>query len=145
MIEKYILEKSKDGYDILKINNESKSIYIGSKYNEEREVKKVIELAKPITEKDNYIILGLGMGNYIKELKKNNISNSQILIIECEEDWIDKFENEFKKDDDFRNSVHIVKNKNDIRIFFEKYITEQNISSLKSYHIQIIIKYIKKN
>lgn len=131
MSGKYILEKSKDGYDILKINNEIKSIYIGSKYNEEREVKKVIELAKPITEKDNYIILGLGMGNHIKELKKNNISNSQILIVECEDEWINKFEDEFKKDNDFRNNVHIVKNKDDIKVFFEKYITEQNISSLK--------------
>lgn len=131
MSEKYILEKSKDGYDILKINKEVKSIYIGSKYNEEREVKKVVELAKPITEKDNYIILGLGMGNHIKELKKNNISNSQILIVECEEDWINKFEEEFKKDNYFRNDVHIVKNKDDIKIFFEKYITEQNIAGLK--------------
>ena len=61
-MDKYIVEKSKDNYDILKIVNDKRSIYIGSKYNEKREIDKFINLAGEMTEKDNYVVLGLGTG-----------------------------------------------------------------------------------
>lgn len=144
MSEKYILEKSKDNYDILKIDNEFRSIYIGSKYNENREVKKVIELAKPIRENDNYIILGLGMGNHIKELEKIKSAKSQILIIECEKEWIREFKNKIRDGNYLKNDIHIAESIVDIKKFFDTYINEQNISGLKIIPYSNYNKFYKK-
>lgn len=130
MTGKYIIEKSKDNYKILKINNFEKKIYIGSKYNEKRELEKFIDSAKPMTKNDNYIVLGLGMGNHIKELIKNKCYESKILVVECEQEWIKEF-NEDSEIEKFDEEVYVAKTETDIKNFINLYINEQNIEKLK--------------
>ena len=123
-MDKYIVEKSKDNYDILKIVNDKRSIYIGSKYNEKREIDKFINLAGEMTEKDNYVVLGLGTGNHIKELIKAKHNKAKILVIECEKEWSNKLS--FKDKD-----VIVAKNIEDIQNFLYNYVSELNIHYLK--------------
>ena len=123
-MDKYIVEKSKDNYDILKIVNDKRSIYIGSKYNEKREIDKFINLAGEMTEKDNYVVLGLGTGNHIKELIKAKHNKAKILVIECEKEWSNKLN--FKDKD-----VIVAKNIEDIQNFLYNYVSELNIHYLK--------------
>lgn len=123
-MDKYIVEKSKDNYDILKIVNDKRSIYIGSKYNEKREIDKFINLAGEMTEKDNYVVLGLGTGNHIKELIKAKHNKAKILVIECEKEWSNKLN--FKDKD-----VIVAKSIEDIQNFLYNYVNEFNIHYLK--------------
>lgn len=129
MIEKYQIEKSKDNYDILKINTSSKSIYIGSKYNEKREIDKFINQIHIKTENDVYIVLGLGMGNHIDELMKIKHPNALILIVECEEEWANKFKEENKRFN--LNNLSVVKNTKELKKFMYENINEYNVDYLK--------------
>ena len=123
-MDKYIVEKSKDNYDILKIVNDNRSIYIGSKYNEKREIDKFINLAGEMTEKDNYVVLGLGTGNHIKELIKAKHNQAKILVIECEKEWSNKLNFKYK-------DVIVAKSIEDIQNFLYNYVNEFNIHYLK--------------
>ena len=132
MDNKYIIEKSKDGYDILQIFKDNKKIYLGSKYNEEREINKVINLCEPIGEYDNYIIWGLGMANHVIKLSKLISSKSRILVVECDTAIIklNKNYNLISKLKNLKN-VDIATNNEEVMEFLYKYINEYNVNNLK--------------
>ncbi|EKQ51133.1 MULTISPECIES: 6-hydroxymethylpterin diphosphokinase MptE-like protein [unclassified Clostridium] len=74
------VEKTKDGYKVIKLKKESKSIYIGSKYNMQNEIDKFLDKLKEKVknaDKSVFVIYGFGNGEHIKalrsEFKKNKI------------------------------------------------------------------------
>lgn len=78
----YVIEESKDGYSILKLNrNDNKYIYVGSKYNMKREIDKfLLSFNKYKNERDIFIIYGFGSGEHIKALR--NIYSNKIIVFE---------------------------------------------------------------
>ncbi|WP_297417065.1 6-hydroxymethylpterin diphosphokinase MptE-like protein [Clostridium sp.] len=140
------IELSKDGYKILKINKNGKKVYLGSKYNQQREVEKFINSIDEITNKDNFIILGLAFGEHVKELLKSIDKNSKILIIEFDNELIEYC----KKDEEigkiFKNkNINIVENENDIENFIIENITEVNVDRLQIlYYCNYIKIYTEK-
>ena len=127
------IEISKDGYKILKVDIKGKKQYLGSKYNQKREIEKFIDGFGNITQKDNYIILGLSFGEHIEELLKISSSNSHILIIELNNELKEQCINDKKINKIISNPRVIIMNeKEQIREFFKKYINEGNINYLKA-------------
>lgn len=84
----YTLEKTRDDYNILKINKQDKKLYLGSKYRENEEVNKIIEEQGIITENTNYIVFGIGTGNLVRELIKRKNKNNKIIIVEADEELL---------------------------------------------------------
>lgn len=76
---KFHIELSKDGYKILKIEKDSKKVYIGSKYN----MKKTIEeaLNEDLSDKSVLIIFGIGSGEYLNVVC-NKFKDIKIIIYE---------------------------------------------------------------
>jgi hypothetical protein len=125
------IDRSKDGYKVLKVNIDDKKIYLGSKYNQRREIEKLINSLGTITEKDNYIVFGLSFGEHIEELLKTTYENSKVLIIE--------FNQELKahcsKDPEIKKilenpRVKLFETIEDIKEFFELYVNEANVDQL---------------
>jgi hypothetical protein len=79
--ENYVVEKSKDNKHVIKINKNSKWVYLGSKYNQLRDVDKFIQEIEFNNEIVYYIIVGFSFGYHIRELLKR-IENSYVLVLE---------------------------------------------------------------
>lgn len=127
------IETSKDGFKILQVEIDGKKKYLGSKYNQQREIDNFISSFGEITEKDNYIIFGLSFGEHIKRLL-DLIGNSDknILVIELNEELIDYCENNNSiKNILSNNKVSLIKEKEKIKEFFKNFINEGNINYLK--------------
>ncbi|EKQ51131.1 MULTISPECIES: 6-hydroxymethylpterin diphosphokinase MptE-like protein [unclassified Clostridium] len=126
------IDISKDGYKILRVEVDGKKKYLGSKYNQKREIDEFIKSLGEISERDNFIIFGLSFGEHIRELLKVINNESEILIIEVNEELIQycKDDKEIKKIID-NNRVFISRNQEDIRNYFDKNINEGNINFLK--------------
>ncbi|MBC2455905.1 motility associated factor glycosyltransferase family protein [Clostridium beijerinckii] len=76
------IEKTKDGYEILRINKDNKWIYIGSKYNMKSEIDKFLKKIDGNNDKDRiFLIYGFATGEHIKALRKN-FKNNKILVFE---------------------------------------------------------------
>ena len=127
------IEISKDGYKVLKIDNNDKSFYLGSKYNQKREIEKFIGQINEITEKDNYIIFGLSFGEHVQEFLKKINKISKILIIEFNEELIEYC----KKDRDINkiledNRITITSEKEIVEKFIRENVFEINADKLKT-------------
>lgn len=126
------IEISKDGYKILRVYINDKKRYIGSKYNQKREIDNFINSLGEITQKDNYIILGLSFAEHIENLLKIAYKNSHILIVELNDELRAYCKNDSKINTILNDSrVILAKSNNEIKNFFDKYINESNISKLK--------------
>lgn len=126
------IETSKDGYKILKVNINNKVKYIGSRYNQEREINKFIEALGELSVKDNYIIFGLSFAEQVKELLNKTFPESKILIIEHNRELIEYC----RKDISIKNIINdkrvfICNEKSEIISFFKNYIDEKNIGNVK--------------
>ncbi|WP_297517633.1 6-hydroxymethylpterin diphosphokinase MptE-like protein [uncultured Clostridium sp.] len=130
MTSEWILEKSKDGLNILKVTKNNKNIYIGSKYNQKREIDKFL-MEIEYFNNDIYIIFGLADGGYIRELIKKKKSKNRILIIEYNEDLMLNF---FKveKEIDF-NEIFITSDFIKIKNFLES-IKSHLVDNIKIHH-----------
>lgn len=85
------IEKTKDELDTIKYTLEdSRSIYIHSKYNTQREIEAILKDID-ITKDCLYIVYGLGLGHHIKELKKRISKESVIFVIEKNKDIITSY------------------------------------------------------
>lgn len=126
------IEISKDGYKIQKIIIDGKSKYIGSKYNQERQINTFINNLGEITRKDNFVIFGLGFCEHIKAVLEVTNSYNKILIIEQNDDLINYCKNDKNVNGILKNNrIVILKNIVDIKRFFNNYINEGNINFLK--------------
>ncbi|KEI12077.1 hypothetical protein Z959_11740 [Clostridium novyi B str. ATCC 27606] len=82
MSVEFSLEKSKDNFNILKMSNEERQVYIGSKYNMKNYLEKFINDIGKIAKEDSvFLILGIGGGEELKWLK-NKYPESKIIILE---------------------------------------------------------------
>ncbi|NFB70118.1 motility associated factor glycosyltransferase family protein [Clostridium butyricum] len=94
-----VFEKSKDNYDIVKINKDNKWIYIGSKYNMNREIQKFLDKVEDEEYNENtFLIYGFALGEHVKALRKK-YKNNKIIVFEPIEslfkeiekmDWVKK-------------------------------------------------------
>lgn len=126
------IETSKDGYKILKIDKDDKQIYLGSKYNQKREIDKFISSIKEFTDKDNFIVFGLSFCEHIKELLKLINKDSKILVVEVNRELVDYCKND-------QDIIKIIENpkitvtfdKSEIEKFMLTNIKETNADRLK--------------
>lgn len=127
------IEISKDGYKILKVNIDDKKMYLGSKYNQRREVEKFIDSLGEITQKDNYIVFGLSFAEHIEELLKMTYDNSNIFIIEFNEELKDYCKKDLKVRNILGNPrVILFDEMKDIKEFFRNHINEANVNQLNT-------------
>lgn len=81
----YFLEKSNDNKNLVKIEENKKFKYIGSKYSVQREIDKFMSSIGNIKENEIIIVFGLAVGDHILELLNIINSSNKILIIEPNE------------------------------------------------------------
>ncbi|KGM93168.1 motility associated factor glycosyltransferase family protein [Clostridium botulinum] len=82
MTVEFLLEKSKDNFNVLKLSNKERQVYIGSKYNMKNYLEKFINDIELIAKEDSvFLILGIGGGEELKWLK-NRYPKSKIIILE---------------------------------------------------------------
>lgn len=89
--EEYSLEKSKDNKYIIRINKEGKKIYVGSKYNVQRDIDKFLEELEDINPSSIIVVFGLASGEHIKELLNKLEENNKVLIVEPDINVLNKF------------------------------------------------------
>lgn len=77
----YVIENAKDGFEVLKIIKDNKSLYIGSKYDNTRDINKFLEqIQGEKLQNDVFIIYGFGLGEHIKALRK--LYDNKIIVFE---------------------------------------------------------------
>lgn len=146
IVDEYDLElgKSKDNYDIIKINKSGKQVYIGSKYNMQRELEKFILKVNDETKNIDknrliLIIYGAGMGEHVKkirELYKHNIiivfePNKKVFDIVKNISWINEDKEIFLICEESMKLKEILYDKlNLINISFTKIIAFSNYSNI---------------
>lgn len=132
MFEKEVLiEKSLDGLDVVKIVKDDRAVYLGSKYNMQREIDNF--LAQLGDEKVSAILVfGLGSGEHIKRLLEKN-TFAKVYVFEPDEDIFDKVKNSqicgeiFNADD-----VYVEKyDKNEFEVLINSIINEANLEYFK--------------
>ncbi|GAA0724307.1 motility associated factor glycosyltransferase family protein [Clostridium malenominatum] len=157
--EEYSLEKSKDDKYIIKINKDGKKIYLGSKYNVQRDIEEFLKGLEDITPQSIIIVFGLGAGEHIIELLKRLEESNKVLIIEpdinvvnrflqieyskelisderislclCEEDKVETFLNTYINSLTIRTSIKIIKFSNYDKIYRKEIINA--FSSIKKF------------
>lgn len=117
-MEKYeniqaIEEKSKDGKKVIKIISDNRELYVGSKYNVQRDIDNFIKEIEEKKDVKKLIIFGLAAGEHIREIIKRNFSDIDILIVEPCESIVELM----NKDHDF---INILKNNNIKIVHFNK-------------------------
>ncbi|MCM8900478.1 DUF115 domain-containing protein [Caldicoprobacter algeriensis] len=125
------IEKSLDGLDIVKAVKDDKAVYLGSKYNMQREIEKF--LAQLDDEKiDTIFVFGLGTGEHIKKLLSKNIV-AKVYVFEPDEDIFEKVKNSQICDEIFNtDGVYVRKyDKNEFEVLIDNIITEANLEYFK--------------
>lgn len=126
------IEKSKDGYDILQINIDGKKQYMGSKYNQSREIQNLLEAFEKFTEKDNYIIFGLSFGEHIERILESTQAECKILVVEINEELIEYCREDSSISKIINNPrVIIAKTAEEVKIFFREYISQMNVNNIQ--------------
>lgn len=130
-MKNFYLEESKDGFNILKLEDKKKC-YIGSKYNHKRDIEKLIESMGEKTEKDIYIIFGGCALEYVSELKKNIKKENKVLIIEVIDEIYSFIKEEgFDKSIKEYENIEYINKIDDLKIFLNDNVTEFNVENLK--------------
>ncbi|MBY6836418.1 motility associated factor glycosyltransferase family protein [Clostridium botulinum] len=83
--ERYNIEISKDNNKIMKIKKDNKVLYLGSKYNVNRDIENFKLSINEIRAESIIIVWGFGTGEHILELLKEVSISNKILIIEPDE------------------------------------------------------------
>lgn len=83
--ERYNIEISKDNKKIIKIKKDNKVLYLGSKYNVNRDIENFKLNINEITTDSIIIVWGFGTGEHILELLREEPISNKILIIEPDE------------------------------------------------------------
>ena len=127
------IEKSKDGYDLIRVNIDGKWIYIGSKYNQKKEVNRFIKSFGIITLDDIYVVIGLSCGEHIRDLLKETKGNeNKILIFEPNKEWLlYALENHVVDDLMKIDRVQLTGEAEDIKIFFKNFVGGLNVDRIK--------------
>lgn len=76
------IELSKDNKKVLKIEKNKKWIFVGSKYDAEREINKILELLNEnLKNEDVIFVYGFGAGEHISKIKRK-YKNNKVVIFE---------------------------------------------------------------
>lgn len=141
----FVIEKSKDGYDIAKIKINNKWIYIGSKYNVKSDVDDFLQdiEKKVLIESGKFIVFGFGAGEHIRKLR-DKYKECEILIFEPNNDLFEYAKNYdfIKKDNKIKlNSCSI----EEIEDFCNsEFIDEFNINNVKIIEFSVYSKIYKE-
>lgn len=84
-VPKCMMEKSKDGMEVVRVNKDDKWIYLGSKYSVKRDIEKLLSSIKECNDFTTFLIFGIGSGEHIKELA-NKFPKNKIIVVEPEKD-----------------------------------------------------------
>lgn len=119
------IEKSKDDYNILKVNIDEKWIYIGSKYNMKNEIDKFLKQAKKTK---IFIVFGFSAGEHVKALR-DKFKDAQIKVFDPNEE-IENYALSLKwvEDDENLNIIRFDKDKMSGKLEF---INEFNIQEVQ--------------
>ena len=79
--ENYKVEVSRDKKKIIRAYKDGKWVYLGSKYNVDRDIDNVLDKLVNINSQNLIIIFGLGSGEYIKQLLESVKEENRILIV----------------------------------------------------------------
>jgi len=123
----YGIEKTKDDFCIIKVHKNNKTVYLGSKYNMNREINNFLEkIHGEKSERDVFLIYGFGTGNHIKALRKKY--NNRIIVFEPNEQ-VFKYANslEITKEDDKLDIISC--EKDTLLNTISKYINEFNFKN----------------
>lgn len=127
----FVIEKTKDCYDILKVNYNNKNYYIGSKYNRKKDIEKFITSFGRITEEDIFIVIGISFGEHIRELLEVTCNKNKVFIIEPNKKWMEfLYKNNYINDLLKQENIFIYNDKKDIINFFDSKITVLNVGYL---------------
>lgn len=124
------IEKSKDNYDLLYIEN-GRKFYLGSKYNQKREIEKFKDCIEPVAINDIILVFGLGGIDCIKEIRKQSFK--KLVIIEPVKDIYKAIKNidsykEILEDE----RVEVIYELEDINNLY-KFIDITTVESVKTY------------
>lgn len=128
----YFIEKSNDDKIIIKIEENNKFKYIGSKYSVKREIDKFINSFGNIKENEIIIIFGLATGEHILELLSIIEANNKVLIIEPDKKIlkvIEELENYKNLMKDKRVSILFLNDKTSINLV--QVLGEYNVNPIK--------------
>ncbi|MBE6059806.1 MAG: motility associated factor glycosyltransferase family protein [Clostridium sulfidigenes] len=117
-------EISKDNKKILRIFTEGKSIYLGSKYSVQRDIDSIKDFILSIEDKYS-IIIGLGTGEYIKEIDPFIKEDNKLIIIEPNIEVYNKYI--YEKENKYENITIIS-------------MTDENLKYLELYIGSIALK-----
>ncbi|EDS76726.1 protein of unknown function [Clostridium botulinum C str. Eklund] len=126
------IEKSKDGYRVIRINKEDKKIYIGSKYSMKERLDRIFYEEK-CTEQENIIIFfGIGSGECLNKLYEK-YKNGKVVIFEPNIN-VKKYVLENVSDYDFveNENVYMLKGENEEDLYKElsQIIGEFNVNKI---------------
>ena len=123
----YVIEKSKDDQDTIKIHKGDKWTYIGSRYNSSREIEKFLNQIKEVKHKlDVIVVYGFGTGSHIYELRKQ--FDKKIIVFEPNRKMIKYvYEKSCLKDD--KNIIFLCCEEDELISNIKKYIHEFNFKS----------------
>lgn len=80
--QKYSVEESKDYKSLVRIKDEERTIFLGSKYSVKRDVDLFLQQASDYNVNTVFVVFGIGTGEHILELLKIITDKNKILIIE---------------------------------------------------------------
>jgi len=132
-MDSYNIEVSKDEKYILRIESNRKKVYIGSKYNVQRDIDKFINSIGEYNKETIFICFGLGTGEHIKKLLEIAPEN-KIYIFEPDKEIIDRVI-ESKVNNDVLKNKRVILNNCDINV--EKYL-ENEISIFSVNNIKFV-------
>lgn len=93
MSSEYYVENSMDGRNIIRVVNEDRKIYIGSRYSVERDINRFNENVNHINANTVIVAFGIACGEHIKEALKNLGDSNKIIIIEPSKEILNLFLN----------------------------------------------------
>ncbi|MGG7151261.1 motility associated factor glycosyltransferase family protein [Clostridium neonatale] len=141
MHEDYKIELSKDGYEILKVKNNSKWIYIGSKYNMKSEIDKFINEFDVEQDKNSiFLIYGFASGVHIKTLRKK-FKNNKIIVYEPNEKLKEYVYNKKWVLED-KNLIVLFCKKDEIKDYLLNYIEEYDLDNIKFVYLHNYLIYM---
>lgn len=137
----YIIEKSKDGYEILKIKKGNKWIYIGSKYNMKNEIDKFINEFDEDKDKNSiFFVYGFASGVYIKELRKK-FKKNKIIVYEPNQNLKEYINNKKWVIED-RNLIILFCERDEIENYLSYYIQDYDLDNTKFAYLHNYLIYM---
>ncbi|WP_294182003.1 motility associated factor glycosyltransferase family protein [uncultured Clostridium sp.] len=130
-----IIESSRDDKNVIKLIRGSKQIYLGSRYNVQRDIDNVMSKLQNINSQTLIIVFGLGTGEHIKSILHSLKFQNKILIIEPCAEVIKKFLK-------LNYSKYILQDKRIYLIYFQediKFLISNFINEINVYNLSIII------